>query len=202
MWVAAASQGILAIFAFRYWQTFGDWFERDTKTWNDALSAESNFNLASGFSWLVWVAGFIFLIVWLANVHTSTTSLLADDQDRKYTRGWSIGVWFIPFANVISTPQVIAENFKIASAPRKNNKVDNSWKTLPVNGELVWWWILVVGGMLTSSVGGQIAIEGVTSSEILGGLTAVMIGSTAATIGLALGAVVITDMNKELTTVQ
>lgn len=198
LWAVAVAQGVLAFMAYRYWQAYSDWTDRQGR-FNDALSAENNYKIVSGLSWLVWVGGLIFLIVWLAQVHDTTTSLLPGDKRRKYTRGWTIGVWFIPFVNLVSTPQVVAENQRIAYAFRQRNQVGESWESTPIEPELIWWWVLVAGGMLTSGVGSRFMANAVTTREYLGGLTAVIIGSGISSFGVALGARFITDMNEKLT---
>ncbi|MEN9802000.1 MAG: hypothetical protein RLZ37_1125 [Actinomycetota bacterium] len=186
-------------FAYRYWQAFTDWYDRRTGTFEQATSAQSTYSNVSTLAWLVWVVALILLAVWSGHVHTTTTSLLPGNRVRTYSRAWAIWVWFIPVVNVFSTPQVIAENQRIADSHRRNNQVIESWRSTPIQTELYWWWALVAIGMVTSGVGGRIMAEDVTTSrEYLGGLTAVMIGSGITALGLAIGAVFITDLNEKL----
>lgn len=198
MWVVAGGQAIQALTAYRYWQASHDYYERSGSL-DQALSAESTYNATAGINALIWFAGFIFLIVWLANVHTSTTSLLPGSKERKYTRAWSIGVWFIPIANLISTPQVIAENQRIAYAARSNGVVSTNWRSTRVYPELVWWWSMVAGGLIIVQVGGTY-LDGFysTSRDFFTGLTAIIAGSVITAIGVTLGAIYVTDLNNRL----
>lgn len=190
---------VQALVAFLYWQAFDNW-DNGVGTFDDALSAENTFGSISTLTGLVFFTGFVFLVVWSAQVHTTTTSLLPAQKLRKYSRNWSIWVWFIPFANFISTPQVIAENQKIAFAPRRNNEVDASWASTAVKPELIWWWILVVGGFICNQVGSSMTSGEFTSnSDYLSGITAIIFGSVISAVGIGLGAKFITDMNQKLT---
>jgi hypothetical protein len=199
MWVVAGAQLLQAFVAYLYWQAFNNW-KSGSGTLNDAISAENVYNAVSTINGLLWLAGFIFLVVWSAQVHTTTSSLLPPETTRKYSRVWAIWVWFIPFANFISTPQVIAENQKLAYAPRRNNQVDRSWMSTELKPELIWWWLLVIGGFVTTQVGSSMATaEFTSSSDYLTGITAIIVGSGISSFGVALGARFIMDMNEKLT---
>lgn len=199
MWLVAGAQAIQAFVAFLYWQAYSNW-DDGAGTLNEAVSAENTYNAVSTISGIATLAGFVFLVVWSAQVHTTTTSLLPPQKFRKYSRNWSIWVWFIPFANFISTPQVIAENQKIAYAARRNNQVDESWTSTEVKPELIWWWLLVIGGFITNQVGGAMITDYYSSSrEYRTGITAIIIGSAITALGVALGARFITEMDAQLT---
>lgn len=198
MWVVAGGQAIQTLTALLYWQASNAYDERRGSL-DKALSAQSTYNTAAGLNALIWFAGFICLIVWLANVHTSTTSLLPGPKERKYSRAWSIGVWFIPIANLVSTPQVIAENQRIAFAARSNGVVNANWRSTRVYPELVWWWILVAGGLITAQFGRTFVDDySSTSREFFTGLTAIIAGSGITAIGVTFGAIYVTELNNRL----
>jgi hypothetical protein len=198
MWVVAGAQMVQAFVAFLYWQAFSSW-DDGIGSLNDAVSAENTYNAVSTINGLLWLTGFIFLVVWSAQVHTTTTSLLSPQTSRKYSRTWAIWVWFIPVANFISAPQVIAENQKLAYAPRRNNEVDRSWMSTELKPELIWWWLLVIGGFITTQVGSSMVAAAFTSSrDYLTGVTAIIVGSGISAFGVALGARFIMDMNEKL----
>jgi len=198
MWVVALAQAVQALTAFLYWNAFNEW-RRGDRELDEALPLENAYFAIINVNRLVWLGGLVFLVVWLANVHTTTTSLLPPSGERRYTRLWSIWVWFIPFVNLISTPQVIAENQRIAFTPRSETRLAESWRSTPVKPELVWWWLLVAAGFLVFGVGDRMMADDFSSTrEYLTGLTAVMVGSTLTTIGVGIGASYVTDMNERL----
>ncbi len=185
--------------AFLYWSAFNEWRRGDRRL-DQALPLENAYFAIINVNRLVWLGGFVLLVVWLANVHTTTTSLLPEGQSRQYTRGWSIGVWFIPIVNLFATPQVIAENQRIAFTPRSKTTVAESWTSTPVKPELIWWWLLVAAGLIIFGVGDRMmADDFATTREYLTGLTAVMAGSALSTIGVGIGASFVTEMNERLT---
>ncbi len=66
--------------------------------------------------------------------------------------------------------------------------------------ELIWWWLLVIGGFVTTQVGSSMATaEFTSSSDYLTGITAIIVGSGISSFGVALGARFIMDMNEKLT---
>jgi hypothetical protein len=118
-----------------------------------AANAENDVTSFAPLFVLVWVATFVLQVVWIAKAHTSTTSLLRSPADRKYSQGWAIGVWFIPFANVFSTPRVFAEHQRIADATRVDGFADGNWRHVPVRRSLIWWWVLVLAGFILNRAG-------------------------------------------------
>lgn len=198
MWAVAGFQVIQGIFAIQYWQATNDW-NANRRSLDDALAAEGNYTEVAGLNWAVWVVGAIMLMVWLAKAHTTTTSMLPGDRLRKYSKGWSIGAWFIPIANIISVPQIFAENQRIAHAPRVNGVVTESWRSTPIQPGLVWWWLLVVGGSITTQVGSSLHGEpDATMREFLIGISVIAIGSFVTAAGIAIGAVFLTDLSKKM----
>lgn len=117
---------------------------------DDWVSAEDAYFGVVGLAFLVWIATFVLLIIWLVKAHTASSSLLPNPSDRKYSRGWSIGVWFIPLANLVSTPMVFAETQRIAYADRVNGRASPGWRSERLDPKLVWWWVLFIGGILVS----------------------------------------------------
>lgn len=198
MWAVAVFQVIQAIVAIQYWQAMNGW-NVGRRSLDDAVSAEDTYIQVAGLNWFIWVIGAIMLIVWLAKVHTTTTSMLPGDRLRKYSKGWSIGAWFIPIANVISVPQIFAENQRIAEAPRINGTVTEAWRSTPIRPELVWWWLLTIGGSIVTQIGGTlIGDPDAPMREYLTGISVIAIGSFVTAAGIAIGAVFLTDIGKKL----
>jgi hypothetical protein len=100
---------------------------------------------------LVAIPVFILLIIFSFKAYKSTQSLWAGP--RKWSRGWTVGGWFIPLANFIIVPKVLIETDRIASAPRNGGQVSDGWQGLKANSMLIWWWALYgVGTVMTYGV--------------------------------------------------
>lgn len=152
MWVIGAAAVVYTVLAFNYSSALSDFLD-GRGSLNTAVEAENNFNGFGPYFALLWITGFVFQVMWIAQAHTTTTSLLIRRDLRKYSRGWAIGVWFIPIANLFSTPQVFAEHQRIADAPRINGWVDQQWKTVKVRPMLIWWWVLMLIGFVVNRAG-------------------------------------------------
>ena len=191
MWVAAALNLAVSLAAWNYQSALsGPLYE--------AVDAEDLYNSATGLSFFVWMATFVLLIVWSAKAHTSSTSLLNTQRARKYSRGWCIGVWFIPFANIFSTPRVFAEHQRIASAPRVSGRAHHEWSKQPLDQRLTWWWVLFWVGAIATQVGASSLTLEASLSEYQNGLTAVICGTLINAIGIAIGAVFLKSVGAAL----
>lgn len=198
MWCVAAFQVIQGLVAIQYWQAVNAW-NTGRRSLDDMATAEENYNAVASLSLVVWFAGIVMLIVWLAKAHTTTTSMLPGEQLRKYSKGWSIGAWFIPIANVISVPQIFAENQRIAEAPRVNGVVTESWRSTPIRPNLVWWWLLTVGGSIAYWAGAEtIGDPERPIHEYLTGISMISIGCFVSAVGIAIGARLLTDLSKKM----
>ena len=138
MWAYVAVTVAMVAVGVAYWGAI-EGLRRGDVALDDAIGVENAYRAVAGVQLVAWVSIFVLMIVWLAKAHTATTSLLAVPGARKYSRGWCIGVWFIPFANFISTPQVFAEHQRIADAARTDGWVKGDWKSLPSSRLIPWW---------------------------------------------------------------
>lgn len=191
MWANVGVQTLISITALNYQGSLGG-------PLSNAVDAENLYLSVSGLSLLVWVPTFVLLVVWIAKSHTSTSSLLWADDHRKYSRGWSIGVWFIPFANFFSTPQVFIENARIATTQRASGKVDKGWKVQPRDQHVVWWFVLFLVGMLISRGGASAANSATDIDAYRVGLILVAIGALSSAVGIGFGAVHIRRVGTKL----
>ena len=118
------------------------------RAFNDWVSAEDRF--AGFFGWyiIMSIPVFVLLIVFLHRAHKSSQSLWAGH--RKWSQGWAVGGWFIPFAHFIIVPQVFREIDRIASSPRNAGRVDDGWQRSKGNTQLILWWVFYGVGTILS----------------------------------------------------
>ena len=191
MWAYVAVTVAMVAVGVAYWGAI-EGLRRGDVALDDAIGLENAYQAVAGVQSVAWVSIFVLMIVWLAKAHTATTSLLAVPGARKYSRGWCIGVWFIPFANFISTPQVFAEHQRIADAARTDGWVKGDWKSLPSSRLIPWWWICVIGALFLGRAAGTNAVEtaddiGAYSSDIL----QTVVSDVLMAVGTVLGAIFI-----------
>ncbi|MDA2945711.1 MAG: DUF4328 domain-containing protein [Actinomycetota bacterium] len=163
-----------------------------------AVEAEELYNNATGIAVLLWITTFVLLIVWLAKAHTSSTSLLTNPRSRNYSHGWCIGVWFIPFANIFSTPRVFAEHQRIATAPRSNGRAHHEWAKQPLDPRLILWWVLTLAGLVVIQFGAASLTLEASLGEYQDGLVAVVVGSLLTAAGIASGALFLRSVGAAL----
>ena len=138
----------------------------------------------------------IMLIIWTYKAHKVSDAL--QPGPRKWGRGWSIGAWFIPIANYILLPLVLAEIHKIASAERAGGKVTGDWPRRSTPASVVLWfvfyaiggWLLLIGASLVDVTSGP--------DEYRTGLFFTLVGLGMTGVATALAAAFIRDVSDKL----
>lgn len=119
---------------------------------------------------LYFITGVLFLF-WIYCVHGNLPALGA--RHLRFTSGWAVGWFLIPFMNLIRPYQVVQEIWK-ASNPFYTD--DHSWKTTRSSPLIRWWWIL----FLMSIIPGNFATKVMSfeeTQEVILGMLWVKIGS-------------------------
>jgi hypothetical protein len=83
---------------------------------------------------------FVILILFLIWIHRANRNARAlGAQNMRYTPGWSVGWFFVPFANLVMPYQVMQEIWRASSDPA-------NWQSTSGGALVGWWWTLWVGG--------------------------------------------------------
>jgi len=80
----------------------------------------------------------IIFFIWIYRTHKNLYFLNAGDL--RFTPGWSVGWFFVPFMNLFRPYQVVVETWK-ASDPNTNVSDKQSWKTLRSSPIIAGWWV-------------------------------------------------------------
>jgi hypothetical protein len=149
VWVAAAAavsalaSGIAYANRYAKLDTYAERF--DFESLRDLRSADDAVDTTSTILVVVSIAILVLVIVYLYRASLNTDLW---NRDRKtWTTGWTIGAWFIPFANVVLVPLVVAEIWRRSPDPDSRGHGEPGPSVAPV----VMWWILVVVGFTTAS---------------------------------------------------
>jgi hypothetical protein len=139
-------------------------------TIDEALGSDDRIR-AVGIAWIVLLI--LTGIVWLVWQHRSHTNLRAvGRRNLRFTPGWAVGWWFVPFANLVMPFQTVRELWKASGR-------DFDWgrtRTWPVLG---WWWAIwiganVVGRIAAAMFDGADGVAELTSASRMAMLTVVL----------------------------
>jgi hypothetical protein len=96
------------------------------------------------------IAAFMFFIHRVASNLPEVNHL--DRWSQKFSPGWSVGWFFIPFANFVQAPRVVAELWK-GSHPSYGLRNQRSWTECPVTKVIwLWWALVVISGIMNWSL--------------------------------------------------
>ncbi len=117
----------------------------------------------------VFIATGIIFLKWIYRANLNCRGFGATDM--KFTPGWSIGYYFIPFLNLVRPYQAMKEIWKVSSDPK-------NWQAQQGSGILGWWWALwLISGFLgqmtfrmSMNVNSPSSLEAATMVSILSSL--------------------------------
>lgn len=145
----AALETLLLVLMVRARSTFADYWNNpfdDDSLWSAAVDAEDRYVSASNVALVANVGLFILLVVWMWRCHSATDRLRPGD--RKWSRGWTVGGWFIPIANLVIPKRVMNEIERLAIAPRNGGAVDRGWRSVRESAVGWLWWLAFVASWL------------------------------------------------------
>ena len=94
---------------------------------------------------VVFLTAFGFLIAWTNRAYRNLPALGANDL--RFTPGWAVGGWFVPFLNFVRPKQIMNDIWR-GSSPE--DYAGDDWRGRSVTPLLHWWWGLwIVGGLLS-----------------------------------------------------
>lgn len=202
LWAGAAVAGINAVLQLSVFGASSN-YEKDPgldtlMKWADI---EDTSNGWLGFLWIATIAIFVLIIIWSFQAHKAADSLAPGR--RTWSRGWSVGGWFIPLANAVIPFLVIGESQRIGSAGRMGGVVDPNWKRTSRMSPLgVIWWTLFVGSYVFGAIASAVmpAADG-SLDEISTYQTAYLLGTAGSLLRAAsgvLGALYVRSIAREL----
>jgi hypothetical protein len=161
-----------------------------------AALAAARFNGFLPYLVLGGIASFVLMVIWSAQVHEVTTGMIPSTSRRKYSAGMTVGSWFIPIANTILTPRILAEHQKLADAPRFTGRVHPEWQTTKIKPSLVVWWVLMtLGGVI---VWGSSGTGSGLQSDSDSALDALVFGYLLLAVGFTFGMNFVGHVSKKL----
>ena len=139
---------------------------------------------------------FALLVAWSDQTHRATDWL--HPQKRQWVRGWAIGAWFIPLANLILLPLILGEIRKIATATRSNGKVVATWQREGESPALLLWFAFYAPGLVFLWYGDAAADKVFDAEQYRNGLMMVLIGLGLTGAGATVAVMFIRDVSTKL----
>jgi Domain of unknown function (DUF4328) len=148
---------------------------------DEAASYETVLNVAEAMDMLSviqvvsFLAGAVAFVVWFHRAYGNLPTL--GIVKPRHARGWAIGAWFVPFANLV-VPKQIANDIWRAGDPELDPG-EPGWRKRPVAGTVHLWWaaylasgalIRIGTGMLDGAAGLEQTRDAVTVDAIGQGL--------------------------------
>ena len=129
-------------------------------------------------------------LVWLHRVVTNSHGL--GEQGLRFTPGWAVGWWFIPFANLVRPAQVMSETWR-ASDPQHTRSDVRSRRQVSIAVVGLWWALFLLGSVI-----GRFAAVG-SNASTLDGLRTNAEAAIGASVILILAAGVLTWLMMRIT---
>ncbi|MGA0238846.1 MAG: FHA domain-containing protein [Acidimicrobiales bacterium] len=139
---------------------------------------------------------FALLVAWSDQTHRATDWL--HPLERQWVRGWAIGAWFIPLANLILVPLILGEIRKIATAARSNGKVGSTWQREGESSALLLWFVFYAPGLVFLWYGDAALDKVFDAEQYRNGLMMVLIGLGLTGAGATLAVTFIRDVSTKL----
>jgi hypothetical protein len=76
---------------------------------------------------------------WFVWLHRAVSNAWALGRPTEFTPAWSVGWWFVPFANLVRPYQIV----------RSLEDELGAWSNAPV----FWWWVSYIAGGIVSELG-------------------------------------------------
>ena len=108
----------------------------DTGDFRDWERSDDRFALVGLPQTAVGIATIVLFLVWFHRAYKNLPALGA--RRLRWTAGWSIGAWFVPFLNLVR-PKAIANDIWKASDPELPGETA-LWRERPVSPLVHWWW--------------------------------------------------------------
>jgi hypothetical protein len=155
---------------------------RSALTINDALGfAGTMFGVWS----MAALGASILLIVWLYQAYRSVEGRGATGT--RWSRGWALGAWVIPFANFVLPKLVVNEVDRLSHPDVGADPIGTRWKPIGVMMVGHWWWALTIAGGIVLALGFGVVAEQLDSFSLVEQTYRAGLQATAAGVGLWAG---------------
>jgi hypothetical protein len=119
----------------------------------DANAFDAAFSTVGVWQTIVLVATAIAFLAWLSRSVDNIERLTGEKG--RFTPNWSIGWWFIPFANLVVPYQIVADLYRRMAPSRR-----------VLTGIIGAWWVIWIVGNITSNIASRLYLIGDDLAEL------------------------------------
>lgn len=152
IWIYIISIGLLAAsiaWGFVYADLINRIIGGEFITETEIIDTESIYGAIGGAVFILYILAMILFFIWIYRTHKNLPYL--NVEGLRFTPGWSVGYFFIPFVSLFRPYQMMVEKWK-ASNPNLDISNWESWKTSNTSPLIGCWWAF----FLSSAIAGQI----------------------------------------------
>jgi hypothetical protein len=157
MWAASGLYAIAAGAFFWYLVVWIDWAGQPSPSVAATQSVTDAETTAYGFlgiGFIGYAATGVLFIIWFFQAYRAAASRGVTRQT--WASGWTIGGWFIPFANFVIPKLVMNEVDRMSNPEAGDPPIADRWRSLPRLEASDMWWALFVLGSLTTAIGSNV----------------------------------------------
>ena len=130
----------------------------------EEVESNDNRQIAIGLVLLAALAATVIsFCLWIYRSASNLDALQANN--RRFTPGWSVGWWFIPFMNLVRPYQVVKEiwrgSYPVAPTYGPEGDGHPGWMFAPISPAIGWWW----GTWLTSGLVNYLVTRTISNDE-------------------------------------
>jgi hypothetical protein len=116
-----------------------------------AIANDRRESLVSILYLLVYLATAVFFLRWTYLVKKNAMAIGASWLELKFSPGWSVGYYFVPFANLVAPYKALKETFQASHPEFRADKQRLEWASAP---KLLpfWWGLWLVNGILGQGI--------------------------------------------------
>jgi hypothetical protein len=133
----------VALTAYNHYQSVGT--DSSYESYSSAVDSEQSFAILTIIPLII---GFITLIIWTRKAYEISSRAPVFQSDRKYSKGWTVGAWFIPVGNLFIPKRVISEIDHILTPTSDLVDATVRWQDRKndYNGT-IWWGLFIVANI-------------------------------------------------------
>lgn len=203
-WAACGIAILTALLAIGNLIAFNQWWDSPIGSAEEADALDELSTLEDGLAGLggimtlVELVVFVLMLIWANQAHKATQGIWPGP--RKWSSGWTIGGWFIPFANLVIPKLVLNEIERIAFSPRSNGYVGEGWRRRSTMIQGWIWWLGIIVGYILNAIGNLLVGGGeARAGEVRAGRVFNAVGLTLVAIGAGYGALYVRRITSRLT---
>lgn len=106
----------------------------------------------------------VVFLLWFYRSHQNLTA--GGLSGLRYTHGWAVGGFFIPFLNLVLPYRAMSEVYKGSVALTDEMKIE-SWQSLPISPQVKWWWALFLTRVASNGISNRMAANIDSFNEVL-----------------------------------